>query len=219
VDLIIFDLDGTLVDSRIDLVNAANATRRHLGYEPLSADLVASYVGHGAPVLIRRVLGGEQAMEQEVERGLEFFLEYYGRHLLDQTSLYPGVRDTLEHLSGAGVPLAILTNKPEGLSRAIVTGLGVSPFFFRIYGGDSLPHKKPDPIGIDKLIAETAAARRRTLMVGDSHIDIKTARNAGVVACGVTFGLQPETLTADPPDILIHSMPQLLDSIARVKLT
>ena len=93
-------------------------------------------------------------------------------------------------------------------------GLDLNRFFFRIYGGDSLPYKKPDPVGIDRLIDETGAARNRTVMVGDSHVDIQTARNAGVVACGVTFGLQPETLLADPPDILIDAMPQLLERLA-----
>ena len=213
MDLVIFDLDGTLVDSRTDLVNAANATREHFGYSPLPADVVASYVGNGAPVLIRRVLGGDQAVEHEVEHGIPFFLEYYGRHLLDHTVLYPGVIETLVQLRELRIPAAVLTNKPEAPTNQILNGLKIDPYFFRIYGGDSFPHKKPNPIGIDTLMQEVKATRERTMMVGDSHVDIKTARNAGVVACGVTFGLQPETLVTDPPDILIDAIPKLLLSM------
>ena len=200
MDAVIFDLDGTLIDSRQDLVDATNATRVHLGMSTLGDDLVASYVGNGAPTLIRRALGAG-ASDALVERGLAYFLKHYSTHLLDKTVLYPGVREALDEMKAARVPMAVLTNKPTALSVAIVSGLGLSDHFFRIYGGDSFALKKPDPIGIDMLRHEMNAQREATLMVGDSHIDIKTARNAGVQACGVTFGLQPETLLAlEPPD-------------------
>ena len=208
MDLVIFDLDGTLIDSKQDLADATNATRVHMGLAPLSDELVASYVGNGAPTLIRRALGTE-ATAQQVDQGLAFFLKHYFKHMLDKTKLYPGVREALDELHAARVPMAVLTNKPVANSVAIVDGLGLGSHFFRVYGGDSFPLKKPDPIGIDTLMAELNAPREATVMVGDSHIDIKTARNAGVQACGVTFGLQPETLVAEPPDLLVDDMREL----------
>jgi phosphoglycolate phosphatase len=208
VDLLIFDLDGTLIDSKLDLAHAANATRRHMGMPPLENERVYSYVGNGAPVLIRRVLGAE-ATEAQVEEALEFFLEYYRDHMLDYTVLYPGVREALNGLREAAVRMAVLTNKPVRISRAIVDGLGVGEHFQQVYGGNSFDFKKPNPIGIETLIKEYGAARDRTMMVGDSSVDIQTARNAQVKSCGVTYGFQPETLAIVPPDLLVDRMEDL----------
>ncbi len=205
MDLVIFDLDGTLIDSKLDLAHAVNAARRHMGMPALEHERVYSYVGNGAPVLIRRVLG-EQATEAQVQEALEFFLEYYREHMLDFTVPYPGVRESVERLHGAGVQLAVLTNKPVRISRAIVEGLGMGPFFFQVYGGNSFDFKKPHPIGVETLMAECGTTRDRTLMVGDSSVDIQTARNAGVVSCGVTYGFQPESLADPAPDLLVDRM-------------
>ncbi len=210
VDLLIFDLDGTLIDSKLDLAQAANATRTHMGMPPIERDLVYSYVGNGAPVLIRRVLGAE-AGEAQVQEGLEFFLEFYRDHMLDFTKLYPGVREALDRLRGAGVSMAVLTNKPVRISRAILDGLGVGGYFRQVYGGNSFDFKKPHPIGVETLMAECGAARERTMMVGDSSVDIQTARNARVQSCGVTYGFQPDTLAAVPPDLLVDRMEDLAE--------
>ena len=210
MDLLIFDLDGTLIDSRLDLAHSVNATRAYMGMSPLEFDLVYSYVGNGAPVLIRRALG-EQAAEAEVEEALEFFLEYYRDHALDYTKLYPGVDASLSRLQAAGKSLAVLTNKPIRMSRAIVEGLGVADRFFQVYGGNSFDFKKPHPIGIETLMKETGAAREHTLMVGDSTVDVQTARNAGVQCCGVTYGFQPATLAEPAPDLLVDRIEQLAD--------
>jgi phosphoglycolate phosphatase len=209
-DLLIFDLDGTLIDSRLDLANAVNATRQHMGMSALENERVYSYVGNGAPVLIRRSLG-EQATEAEVQEGLEFFLEYYREHELDHTILYPGVRESLDRLRAAGKRMAVLTNKPVRMSRSIVEGLGVGEHFFQVYGGNSFEFKKPNPIGVDALMKETGATREATLMVGDSSIDVHTARNAGIRCCGVTYGFQPETLADPAPDLLVDRMEELAD--------
>jgi phosphoglycolate phosphatase len=210
MDLLIFDLDGTLIDSKLDLAHAVNATRGHMGMPALEYERVYSYVGNGAPVLIRRVLGPD-ATEAQVQEALEFFLEYYRDHKLDYTVLYPGVRQALDRLREAGVQMAVLTNKPVGISRAIVEGLGVGGHFRQVYGGNSFDFKKPHPIGIETLIAEYAAARERTMMVGDSSVDIQTARNASVKSCGVTYGFQPETLETLPPDLLVDRMEDLAE--------
>ena len=208
MELIIFDLDGTLIDSKLDLAHAVNAMRAHMGLGPLEHELIYSYVGNGAPVLVRRALGPEMP-QADVDRGLEFFLAYYRDHMLDYTTLYPGVRETLEKLDNEDRRLAVLTNKPVRISAAILDGLGVGGHFFRVYGGNSFPEKKPHPMGVEALLRESGARKDRTLMVGDSAVDIRTARNAGIPCCGVTYGFQPDSLERDPPDFLIHRMDQI----------
>lgn len=212
MDLVIFDLDGTLVDSKLDLVHAVNATRRHMGMPPLEHEQVASYVGNGAPMLIRRAIGPEAA-EEDLQEALEFFLEYYRDHMLDYTTPYPGVRESLARLEAAGVAMAVLTNKPVRFSREIVKGLGLAGYFRQVYGGNSFDHKKPHPVGVETLLAECGAARERTALVGDSSVDVKTARNAGVLAIGVTWGFQPETLAEPAPDLLMDRMEDVAEWI------
>jgi phosphoglycolate phosphatase len=211
-DLVIFDLDGTLIDSKLDLAYAVNVTRAHMGMGPLDIETISSYVGNGAPVLIRRALGNG-ASEDDVQRALEYFLQYYREHPLDYTTLYPGVKDTLDGLARQGTKLAVLTNKPVKISSVIIDGLGVGDCFFRIYGGNSFEQKKPHPVGIQTLMQEVSAVAERTLMVGDSNVDIRTARNAQVGSVGCTWGFQPETLVTDPPDWLIEAMPELLSIV------
>ena len=210
MELLIFDLDGTLVDSKSDLAQSVNGTRSHMGMPPLEHATVCSYIGNGAPVLIRRALG-EQATEQEVQEALEFFLEHYREHCLDCTVLYPGVKVALDRLHHAGKRLAVLTNKPVAMSRAIVEGLGVGGHFFRVYGGNSFDFKKPHPIGVETLLRESGVGPEDAIMVGDSSVDIRTAVNARIRSCGVTYGFQPESLVDPPPDLLVDRMEELAD--------
>lgn len=210
--LIIFDLDGTLIDSKRDLVHSVNATLAYMNREPISDDLVAAYVGSGAPILMRRILGPDSS-EADVERALRYFLDYYREHMLDNTYVYPGVRESLDRLHQAGRQMAVLTNKPVRFSQALIQGLGLSSHFFRIYGGNSFEQKKPDPVGILKLLEESRIARERAIMVGDSNVDVRTARNACVMACGVTYGFQPETFEQDPPDMMVDNMQFLADYV------
>jgi phosphoglycolate phosphatase len=212
MSLLIFDLDGTLIDSKLDLVHSVNAARGLMNLAPISEELVSSYVGNGAPMLMRRALGPE-ASEAEVARGLEFFLSYYRAHMLDNTRLYAGVREALDRLHGAGVKMAVLTNKPVRFSKSIVEGLGLTGHFFQVYGGNSFDQKKPHPIGIETLLSESRLAREGTVMVGDSGVDVQTARNASVQACGVSYGFQPETFAEFPPDIVVDELGQLADYV------
>src|ERR1051325_4319651 len=140
---------------------------RSMGREPLPDELVFSYVGNGAPTLVRRALGAH-ASEDEAVRGLRYFLDYYREHMLDATVLYAGVRESLDCLHDAGIPMAVLTNKPVRFSLHLLAGLGIEMHFFRVYGGNSFEEKKPHPRGIDLLVAESGADRARTIMVGDS---------------------------------------------------
>jgi phosphoglycolate phosphatase len=207
--LVVFDLDGTLIDSKKDLVVAVNATRRQYQLSDLPPHTVESYVGNGAPVLIRRAMG-EGFPEEELPKALDYFIHYYRDHALDHTVLYPGVQQVVAALAEAGIVQAVLTNKPVRISNEIIAGLGLGDAFFRVYGGNSFGTKKPDPEGLLRLMEEAGVTAAQTLMVGDSTVDIQTARNAGCPSCGVTFGFQPETLADPAPEYLIDSMEELL---------
>jgi phosphoglycolate phosphatase len=210
--LLIFDLDGTLIDSRLDLAHAVNAARAFMGLSPLEHETVYKYVGNGAAVLIQRALGDLNTPEN-AEKALSFFLGYYSEHKLDYTVLYPGVQEALDRLLAARIPMAVLTNKPVRISRAIVEELGLAGHFFKVYGGNSFEFKKPHRIGIDTLVEESMVGREDTIMVGDSAVDVETAHNAQVRSCGVTYGFQPETFAKWPPDILVDRLEQLAEQV------
>jgi len=212
IQLVIFDLDGTLIDSRLDLVHSVNAALRHIGRPELAEDVIASYVGDGAPILIQRALGGEAADEALIRKGLEFFLAYYREHKLDHTTVYPGIAEALAAIqnhtnqnpsNGTPRKLAVLSNKPVKPSQAIVDALGLGKFFSQVYGGNSFATKKPDPEGARMLLEESGVSAEHAVMVGDSHTDVETGRNAGMWTIGVTYGFAPHTLADEPPDVLV----------------
>jgi phosphoglycolate phosphatase len=217
IKLVIFDLDGTLIDSRLDLVHSVNAALRHIGRPELPDDVIASYVGDGAPILIQRALGGEATDEALVRKGLEFFLSYYRAHKLDHTTVYSGIAEALAAIQNSDGPspssspgsngnprkMAVLTNKPVIPSRAIVEALGLRRFFGQVYGGNSFATKKPDPEGARRLLEEYGVQPQQAAIVGDSHVDVSTGRNSGMVTVGVTYGFAPHTLEAEPPDVLV----------------
>ena len=204
----IFDLDGTLIDSKLDLGLAVNATRAHLQLGPLPQEQIYGYVGHGAPMLIRQALGPEFD-DAAVEAALRFFLDYYRAHMLDNTVAYPGVREALAELAANGRALTVLTNKPVRFSTEILQGLGLAGYFRSIYGGNSFEKKKPNPFGVQVILRETGADVRRAIVVGDSEIDVLTGRNAGTWTCGVTYGLGSDRLAETPPDLLVDSLTEL----------
>jgi phosphoglycolate phosphatase len=213
IKLVIFDLDGTLIDSRLDLVHSVNAALRHIQRPELPEDVIASYVGDGAPILIQRALGGEVVDEALVRKGLEYFLSYYREHKLDHTTVYQGIREALGAIqsSGNGVPrkMAVLTNKPVNPSRAIVEALGLGSYFSQVYGGNSFSTKKPEPEGALKLLAETGVRPEQAAIVGDSHVDIRTGRNAGLWTIAVTYGFAPHTLEGESPDVTLDTPQEL----------
>ena len=206
VRALIFDLDGTLIDSKLDLALAVDATLKHMGRASLPHETIAGYVGRGAPALIRSVLG-ENVANEEVETGLAYFLSYYRAHMLDNTVTYPGVREGLAAL--AKYPMAVLTNKPVRFSKAILEGLNLSPFFKYVYGGNSFETKKPDPEGVNVLLRDLDVDASEAMVVGDSDVDVRTARNAGVWACGVTYGLGLASLRVTSPDLMLDSLEEL----------
>jgi phosphoglycolate phosphatase len=215
IKLVIFDLDGTLIDSRLDLVHSVNAALRHIGRAGLPDDVIASYVGDGAPILIQRALGDEAVDEAVVRKGLQFFLSYYREHKLDHTTVYRGVREALAAVQRAsnGNPrkMAVLSNKPVGPSRAIVDALGLGSFFAQVCGGNSFATKKPDPEGARKLLEEQGVSPEEAAIVGDSHVDVETGRNAGMWTVGVSYGFAPHTLQQEPPDVLVDTPLELAE--------
>jgi len=207
VRALIFDLDGTLIDSKLDLALSVNAAIEHMGRATLAHETIYGYVGDGAPLLLRRALG-EGVTDAEVDEGLGFFLSYYRAHMLDNTVTYPGVREGLDLLKGRS--MAVLTNKPARFSQRILDGLGLTGYFRFVYGGNSFQTKKPDPLGANTVLRELGAAPQEAMMVGDSDVDVRTARNAGMWACGVSYGLGAEGMRAHPPDVLLDSLVELL---------
>jgi phosphoglycolate phosphatase len=220
--LVIFDLDGTLIDSRLDLVHSVNATLRHFEHAELPDEVVASYVGDGAPMLVRRALGDPED-EAFFKQALEFFLSYYREHKLDHTVVYAGIPEALRQIQTNGAKqesterktverkMAVLSNKPVNPSRAIVEALGLGGFFVHVYGGNSFETKKPDPLGVRTLLKETSTAPEHAMIVGDSSIDILTGKNAGIATCGVTYGFAPHTLCEAPPDVAVDSPQELAE--------
>jgi phosphoglycolate phosphatase len=214
--LLIFDLDGTLVDSRLDLIQSVNGMLQHFHRPELPGDAIASYVGDGAPMLVRRALGDPDD-ERFVQEALEYFLAYYRVHKLDNTQAYPGVKEALETLhnqNGSERRMAVLSNKPVNPSRAIIDALGLGEFFIRVYGGNSFHTKKPDPMGVHTLLEETGIRSVEAIMIGDSSIDVITGRNADLWTCGVTYGFAPRTLDDAPPDVLVDTPADLVQVFA-----
>lgn len=208
--LIVFDLDGTLIDSRRDLADAANALIEEHGGMPLPVDAIAGMVGEGAALLVRRALSAAGA-RLDIERDLPRFLELYDQRLLAHTKLYGGTREMVDTLAQRAV-LAILTNKPQHPTDAILRGLAIAAPFRWVIGGDSAHGRKPDPAGLRCLMTSAAAGASETLMVGDSAVDLKTARAAGVRICLVRYGfgfrtaeglLEGGELIADSPSAVV----------------
>lgn len=210
--LLIFDLDGTLIDSKKDLTISTNALRRHYGLEPLDEATVGSYVGNGATVLVRRAMPLE-ASEPVIQDALQYFLKFYRQHALEHTHLYPGMREAVQELAAQNHRLGVLTNKPGKISADIIAVLGLGGLFSRVYGADMLAARKPDPVGILTMMQAWACSRSETLMIGDSSVDVQTARNAGVRSCGVLWGFQPESFRDLPPDVYVSRPEELPEMV------
>jgi len=200
--LIAFDLDGTLIDSRRDLADSANQLIEELGGQPLTEEQIGSMVGEGAALLVRRALTA--AGRGERAHALERFLEIYDERLLNHTRVYDGVADVVRRLRGR-VRLTVLTNKPATPTERILAGLGLRDAFDEVIGGDGPHPRKPDPAGLHALMASANASAAETVLVGDSPIDLETAKRAGVSCCLVSygFGFRRELLDQQGPGIRI----------------
>ena len=218
IKLLIFDLDGTLVDSRLDLANSINAMLRHYRKPLLPNEVIAGYIGDGAPMLVRRSLGDPDD-EAYVQQALQFFLLYYREHKLDNTYVYAGIKESLDTIrtsrNGDAVQMAVLSNKPVIPSRAIVDALGLADYFFQVYGGNSFHTKKPDPAGVQALLDEANVRPEQAVIIGDSDIDVLTARNSGIYSLGVNYGFAPHTFVDAAPDVVIDKPQELAEVFAK----
>ena len=183
--LIAFDLDGTLIDSRRDLADSANQLIEELGGQPLTEEQIVGMVGEGAALLVRRALraAGRGAREHALDR----FLEIYDERLLNHTRVYDGVADVVRQAHGRA-RLTVLTNKPTKPTERILEGLGLRGAFDEVIGGDGPYPRKPDPAGLRAMMKAANTAPEQTMLVGDSSIDLETARRAGVRCCLVSYG-------------------------------
>jgi phosphoglycolate phosphatase len=210
---LIFDLDGTLIDSKLDLVRSVNATLRQLHRPELPEETISSYIGNGAPVLVAKSLG-QDANPDELDRALRFFLSHYEEHKMDHTCAYSGVPEALQHL--CAMPMAVLTNKPVRISVRILETLGLVKYFRAVYGGNSFATKKPDPLGAHTILLEFGARPHEAVMVGDSEVDVLTARNAGMLAAAVNYGFGIHDRVAYPADLYLDRLIDIVPSLTLI---
>ena len=205
---IIFDLDGTLIDSRADLALAVNLTREELGLLAIPEDQVVGCVGEGVRTLLTRAI---PERPQELERALAINQRHYRAHLLDRTLLYPGVRTALERLRRLDLPLMVVTNKPRAFTDLILEGLGIARLMAAVVGGGDCPALKPDPAPLRLALEQAGCAAVGSWMVGDHFTDLEAGRRAGLKRCFCRYGFgDPRTETWD---LAVDDLNQLADAL------
>ena len=209
VDAVIFDFDGVLVDTGLDIANAMNFVLRESGLAELPADTIIGFIGRGAGKLVQDSLGEEHA--GLLDQALSMFLERYSRYYLVDTCLYPGVKEVLQSLHQARVRVAIATQKSEPITHSILSGLAIDPFITMVVGPESITHRKPHPESLLRVIQAFDIDPPGVLMVGDMPTDIQAGKAAGARTCAVTYGLgERAALEAAGPDFMIHEIKDLL---------
>ncbi len=208
---LLFDLDGTLVDSRADITNSVNLTLAELNRPTLSDETIHQFIGEGVRLLLERALRATQSAElqtAEVEHALKIYQRQYHAHLLDQTKLYPEVAETLAGFSA--LPKALVTNKPFAFTRPLLDGVGLTEHFRVVFGGDSLPERKPSPLMLLEAARRCEVEPAQCLMIGDSWVDVEAGRNAGMKTVGYTGGFRGRAeLEAARADYLIERFSEL----------
>jgi phosphoglycolate phosphatase len=208
IDLIMFDLDGTLADTGRDLADAVNHTRAHFDLPALADSLVYANVGRGVEHLLRQSLPRESS--EHFQKVMQVFLARYENHLLDATALYPDVRKTLDYFRDK--KRVVVSNKVHRLTVAVLRGLGVETEFDAILGGDSALEKKPHPALLNDVLHRFDVPRDRAIIVGDGDTDMEAGKRAGIITCGVTYGLgDRDKLLAAQPDFIIDNLRELLN--------
>lgn len=207
-DLVIFDLDGTLIDSSQDIAWCANRTLAAFGYKEMDPSEIVGHIGWGVKPLLEKLMPFES--DERITAARLKFLEVYGGHLVVETVLYPGVVPVLESFSSLGKKMAVVTNKPEGLATGILEVMKLDGYFKLVLGGDSLPNRKPHPEPIEKAIKDLSVSPERTVVVGDSPVDCEAAKGAGAFAIGAAYGFRGrDELVAAGCDIIVEDFPSL----------
>ena len=208
IKLFLFDLDGTLIDSKRDIANSVHHTMKMLGLPAIDDDVIYSFVGNGVTPLIQKSV--EVSGGHSFEKALEIFKAHYDQHLLDTTKLFDGVEEVLEYFHK--IPKVVITNKSQGYSEKILKGLGVMKYFEGVYGGDTSFPKKPNPALVHHLLKEFGVSPKETAIIGDGRVDIETGKNAGILTCGVTYGFRPlKEIQESGCDFLIYSPKEILE--------
>ncbi len=216
--LIVFDLDGTLIDSAADLAAAINTMLTGFGREPLPVPEVRRMIGDGVATLVARALAARHCGQADAAGAAQVFMRYYESHATALTTAFPGVEPALQSLRAADIPLAVCTNKPALITAAILESLGLAKYFTRVIGGDSLPFRKPDPRVLLHLLAAFAARPASSLLVGDSEVDAATAQAAGVPFVLLKHGYRRGPAAAIPCIAALESfdeLPPLVDALPR----
>ena len=207
-DLVIFDLDGTLIDSSRDIAWSANMVLHSMGYDRLDMEVIKEAIGWGVKNLLEKLMPGETP--EAIEEARLKFLKFYGGHLVVETTIYPGVVEILEHLKSGNRKMAVVTNKPHALSVAILDALKIGPYFGAVLGGDSVVNKKPHPEPVEKVLSMTGVPASASLIVGDSPVDCEAGRGARVGTVGVTYGFRGrKELEGAGCDFIIDSILEL----------
>lgn len=207
ISLLIFDLDGTLVNTLEDIAASVNFTLQKLGRPLIPLDAVRQYVGDGVEMLMSRALGGQDDLLTDA---VGVYTVHHSRNLMVRSRLYPSVKDTLEYFQA--LPLAVITNKSSAFVRPLLEGLGIARYFRKIFGADSGLPLKPAPDAVRKIMAELKAPKERTVIVGDGATDVRAGKAAGVITCAVTYGFRTEEeLKKAGPDYIIHDLSELKD--------
>ena len=208
IRLMIFDLDGTLIDSKNDIADSVNYTLKSLHLPALENSLIYAYVGNGVLPLLEKVISRSN-VETNLDDALKIFRKHYEEHLLDSTRLYPGVMEILKHFSD--VNMGLVSNKPERFANKILKGLKVNCFFPVVIGGDTLKTKKPDPEGINMIRDRFSVDPHETVIVGDAGVDIESGKKAGIHTCGVSYGLR------DRSELIEAGADKIIDDIRELK--
>ncbi|MFT6914369.1 MAG: phosphoglycolate phosphatase [Motiliproteus sp.] len=216
IDLVLFDLDGTLIDSVPSLALAIDRMLQQLGRKAAGQQRVRQWVGNGAAVLVNRVLSDSAEVDPDLDEALQaqalaLFMRAYADAGHQHTPLYPGARACLDQLAERGIQLGLVTNKPERFLDSLLDELKLAPYFGQVLGGDSLAQKKPHPQPLLHCIEHFDSSAARTLMVGDSATDVQAARAAGVRVACVSYGYSyPQPVAASEPDWLVDCLTELL---------
>ncbi len=212
VSLFLFDFDGVVADTAEDLADAVAETQIHYGMEPMATEEILSFVGFGASFLIRSSMAGLE--EEKLDEALAYYRAYYKEHAVVKTTLYPGVRETLQRIRAAGGVSCIISNKPEPITRKMVVELDIAEYFLEVIGPESLKHMKPDPEGLVDCMKKAGRGPKETIMIGDSYTDIQAGRAAGTLTCGVLYGIgDRQKLLDEQADFYVDNLIHLLEKL------